>query len=321
MPPARSARKPDPRRLRDLAARQDGIPTLAQLRDFGVTPGRRRAQIDAGRWKSIPHRGVLLSQGQGTAFQEWWRAVAEVGAPAALGGITALQAIGLEGYRESQIHVWLPKSSRVVRPKGVRIHESRRWGADDRALTGIPRALPQVAAVQAALWAVSQRQAVVALVMPIQQRLPRAEDVASVLDRVRRHRFRSCLRLALRDIADGAHSMSELDFARLCRDHGLPEPSRQVVRNGVNGRIYLDVAWDAYRVCVEVNGAGHDQVAQLLKDNFRTIDLQLRGETAIELSVLTLRAAPEEAMDRIGAALRANGWHGIPALRPAGRRL
>lgn len=115
--------------------------------------------------------------------------------------------------------------------------------------------------------------------------------------------------------------MSELDFARLCRDHGLPEPSRQVVRNGVNGRIYLDVAWDAYRVCVEVNGAGHDQVAQLLKDNFRTIDLQLRGETAIELSVLTLRAAPEEAMDRIGAALRANGWHGIPALRPAGRRL
>ena len=158
------------------------------------------------------------------------------------------------------------------------------------------------------------------MVMPIQQRLTRAQDVGEVLDRVKRHRYRSCLRHALADIADGAHSMNELDFACLCRDYGLPEPSRQVVRHGPSGRIYLDVAWEAYRVCLEINGAGHARAEQLLKDNFRTIDLQLQGETAIELSVITLRAAPDEVMSRVSAALRANGWNGIPLLRPAGRR-
>ncbi len=114
--------------------------------------------------------------------------------------------------------------------------------------------------------------------------------------------------------------MNELDFARMCRAHGLPEPSRQTMRQDGKGRIYLDVTWDAYRVCLEINGAGHARVDQLLKDNFRAIDLQLKGETAIELSVLTLRAAPDEAMSRIAGVLRAKGWHGIPSPCPAARR-
>ena len=308
------------REVRQLAEAQHGVVTLEQLRELGVTPGRRRAQIAAGRWQQLPHRAVLVGGGRGTDWAAWWTTLAEVGRPAALGGVPALMADGLTGYVEDVIHVWLPKSSRVTRPSGTWLHETRRWGPDDHAPQGIPRARPAVATVQAALWAVSRRQAVLTMVMPIQQRLTRAQDVAEVLDRVKRHRFRSCLRHALADIAGGAHSMNELDFAHLCRDYGLPEPSRQVVREGPNGRIYLDVAWEAYRVCLEINGAGHARPEQVLKDNFRTIDLQLRGETAIELSVLTLRAAPEEAMSRIAQVLRANGWHGIPLLRPARRR-
>ncbi len=306
--------------IRDLADRQQGVVTLAQLRELGVTAGRRRAQIAAERWTARPYRAVVVGGGRGTDSAAWWAALADVGRPAALGGVTALMADGLTGFDENLIHVWLPKSSRVTRPRGVRVHETRRWDPSDQAVLGIPRARPAVAAVQAALWAVSQRQAVLALVMPIQQRLTLAPDVAEVLDRVRRHRFRPCLRAALADIADGAHSMNELDFARMCRAHGLPEPSRQTMRQDGKGRIYLDVTWDAYRVCLEINGAGHARVDQLLKDNFRAIDLQLKGETAIELSVLTLRAAPDEAMSRIAGVLRAKGWHGIPSPCPAARR-
>jgi len=305
--------------VRQLAASQHGVVTLEQLRELGISPGRRRAQIAAGRWTALPHRAVVVGGARGTAPAAWWTALAEVGRPAALGGVTALMADGLTGFDEDLVHVWLPKSSRVTRPDGVRVHETRRWGPSDHAEVGIPRARPAVAAVQAALWAVSQRQAVLTIVMPVQQRLTRAQDVADLLDRDRRHRFRSCLRLGVADIVDGAHFMNELDFARLCRGHGLPEPSRQVVRQGAGGRIYLDVAWEVYRVCVEINGAGHARVDQLLKDNFRTIDLQLAGETAIELSVLTLRAAPQEAMNRIARSLRAHGWHGSQQ-RPTGRR-
>ena len=47
----------------------------------------------------------------------------------------------------------------------------------------------------------------------------------------------------------------KFDFARLCRSRGLPEPSRQVVRQTPGGRIYLDVAWDGYDLVVEIDGA------------------------------------------------------------------
>ena len=42
-------------------------------------------------------------------------------------------------------------------------------------------------------------------------------------------------------MADGAHALVELDFARLCRARGIPAPTRQAVRHGPRGRIYLDV--------------------------------------------------------------------------------
>lgn len=301
----------------ELAGRQHGLISLGQLRELGVGRGRQRAQVAADRWEAIPYRGVVVGCTRESVESAWWMALTAVGRPAALGGITALQAAGLTGYDEDLIHLWLPKSSRVVRVAGARVHETRRWGPADLVGTGLPRATPAVAAVQAALWAKTPRQAVLCLVMPVQQQLARGTDVAGVLERVRRHRFRSALRAAITDITDGAHSMNELDFTALCRRHGLPEPSRQSTRTSADGTIHLDVEWPAFGVVVEINGAGHARVEQLLKDNFRMVDLQLAGRTAFGLSVLTLRAEPERAMRVIAEALTAKGWTG--SFRPAGR--
>ena len=67
------------------------------------------------------------------------------------------------------------------------------------------------------------------------------------------------VRQVVADLTDGAHSLGELDFARLCRERGLPEPSRQAVRRGPRGTIYLDVRWDHLRLVVEIDGAQHTQ--------------------------------------------------------------
>lgn len=219
------------------------------------------------------------------------------------------QADGLTGFDEPMTHIWVHKSTYQVPPDaGVSLHETRRWSADDVAAHGIRRSLPAVSTVQAALWAPTAPSAQLRLVMPTQQRLTCSEDVIAVMDRVRRHRFRSMIRATLHDIADGAQSLGELDVTRLCREHGLPEPSRQEVRTGRQGRIYLDVYWAEFGVALEINGAGHDRLDQRRKDEIRSLDLQIQGDAAAQVSVLTLRSAPTPFFRALRDLLVARGW-------------
>ncbi len=292
----------------ELSADQLRHVTSMQLRALGVTQSAKRAHVAAGRWRNVPYRGVVTDCGPTEGPAAWWSALLAAGRSARLGGTTALLAHGLTGWQDDAVHLWVVKSTHTAVPAGVAVHESRRWGAADAVATGIPRARAAVATVQAALWACTPRQAALLLLMPVQQRLVRVEDVAVELARVRRHRYRLVLRATLADVRDGAHSLGELDFARMCRIRGLPEPSRQVVREGRWGRIYLDVAWQAYRVAVEVNGAGHDRLDQAVRDEVRLIDLQRAGELAAQVSVTTLRCDPEPFFASLRDALRARGW-------------
>lgn len=190
----------------------------------------------------------------------------------------------------------------------VQLHETRRWSTEDATDGRLRRAKPAIATVQAALWARSRRQAALCLVMPIQQRLARAEDVSLELSRVKRHEYRLALNAVMGDIIGGAQSLNELDFAAECRARGLPEPARQVVRRLSSGRAYLDVSWERYGVAVEVNGAGHDRLDIAVRDEVRLADLQAQGDAAIPLSVLTLRCDPEPFFAALRRLLIARGW-------------
>lgn len=227
--------------------------------------------------------------------------------------MSALIRDGLVGYDERLTHIWVPKGcekSTHGLPDHVRVHETRRWVAGDSVTVGVPRSRPAVATVQAALWAVSARQSALCLVMPIQQRLVRVDDVAVQLDRVARHKFRTMLRAVLADIRLGAESLNELDFARECRVRGIPEPTRQRRRKLSSGSVVLDNFWDEFGVCVEVNGAGHDALGVSMRDELRLADLQTQGEAALPLSVLTLRVDPDPFFEALKRLLRSRGWRG-----------
>ena len=302
-----------PRRLRDvveLDEADDRVISLTRLREVGVEPSTRRSHVRAERWRSLPYRGVVLDHGPLHGRSAWRAALLQVGASARLGGVTALQAWGLEGYVESGIHVWVEKSTRKGRVDGVVLHESRRWGGEDAVDIGIRRAKPAVATVQAALWARTSRQAAYLLVLPVQQRLVRVEDVGEQLARVRRHSYRALLHRVYADIADGVRSMNELDFARMCRDRSLPEPSRQTPRPSPEGRRYLDVEWEAYAVRLEVQGAGHGQLLNVLTDDVRLMDLAREPGAAVSVSVLSLRVDPEPLFRSLARLLAARGWSG-----------
>ena len=306
--------------LAPLVEERRGVLPFAELREAGLTPGYRRAMVASGRWRPVHRKGVVVGSTQTpdelAAREAVWReALVRVGPGARVGGITALRAAGLVGYHEPRVHIWVRRGDEKAPAGNVVLHETRRWDHAHAMGAGLPRSTPPVATVQAALWAVSLRQAMLCLVMPIQQRLVRAEDVSVELDRVRRHRFRKPLQAGIRDIARGAESLNELDFGVECRRRGLPEPTRQVRRRLPSGQAVLDCYWEDYGVVVEVNGAGHDALDIAMRDELRIADLQLQGDVVVPLSVLTLRCDPEPMFDVLAQLLRARGWTAEPPPR------
>jgi hypothetical protein len=202
----------------------------------------------------------------------------------------------------------------------VVVHETRRLRRDDLVPTGLPRMRPAPAAVLAALWAASDRQAALYLVATVQQRLARPDDLARAAARVRRHPRRTLIRHVIAEISDGAQALSELDFAVLCRRRGLPAPTRQTVVMTSTGRCYLDVTWDEWDVTAEIDGVQHLQVDVWVRDAWRTNEVTLGGRMVLRFPTLALRLDPNRVMDQTEAALRRAGWRpGVPSARSVRR--
>ena len=143
--------------------------------------------------------------------------------------------------------------------------------------------------------------------MTVQQGLATAEQLAVEMLRIRRDRRRAFLQVVLLDLLGGARALGELDFARMCRRRGLPEPSRQAVRRGRNGRYYLDVYWDMWGVVVEIDGIQHLQALNQVTDALRHNDVTLANAVVLHLPLLGLRVMPDEFFAQIEQALLAAG--------------
>lgn len=279
-----------------------------QAYSLGVTRWQVRAQVAAGRWSRTGRQTVSTTTGPLTDRARWWVAVLEVGPRAVLDGVTALLAAGLTTITETTTYVIAPKSNCPWRPPGTAVHESRRFSKEDVVDVGIRRVRPAVAAVHAALWAVSDRQAALFLIAPVQQRLVPAAEVAEALAVVRRHRRRRFLLRVVADLVDGAQSLGELDFAVACRERGLPEPDRQVVRRLPTGRVFLDVEWKPWRVVAEIDGAQHEEAGNRVDDALRDNEQVIDGKVVLRIPVLGLRLDQAAFLDQVERLLRGRGW-------------
>ena len=276
-----------------------------QLRELGITHDHVRNEVVAQRWASLGRQTIAVHRGPLPVLARGWAAVWEVGERiAALDGVTALEAAGLTGFDEARLHLSV-KHTHDTRPlPGVAVHKVIRRVGGEVASNGIPRVRPAVAAVRAAGWAVSDRQAALLLLMPVQQGLmtPAALHEASRLCLGRRRR--GFITRVVADVALGVQSLGELDFARMCRARGLPEPSRQVVREGPRGRIYLDVRWAEFRLVVEIDGVQHRLGLAVSLDNLSRNSVALTSDTVLRIDLVGLRLF--DFMDQVTVGLGRN---------------
>jgi hypothetical protein len=153
----------------------------------------------------------------------------------------------------------------------------------------------------------SVRPAVGILAAAVQQRLCTCADLTAAVTAAIRTRHRSALLDGLADIAQGAQALSEIDFARLCRSHGLPAPARQAVRVEPSGRRrYLDAEWklaDGRIVAVEVDGALHLEPQRWYDDQLRQNEIVLGGTVVLRFPAWMVRSEPEVVAHQLRRAL------------------
>jgi very-short-patch-repair endonuclease len=191
---------------------------------------------------------------------------------------------------------------------GVRVHETRRYRAEDVLTGGIPRMRPAVAAVHAALWARSDRQAKLFVTVAVQQRLTTVTELGVALSRGKRHRRRLMLRQLLVELAAGSQSLGELDVTAGLRRRGLPEARQQSIRRRPGGLEYLDCEFPEYDLVLEIDGAGHEDAAQKLTDLLRDLRLAAEGRTVIRIPLIAWALDQEAVLDTLEEVFRSRGW-------------
>jgi very-short-patch-repair endonuclease len=289
----------------ELAAVQDGVVSRRQLRLVGIDHDDIRREVESGRWVARGTQTIGLHRGVPSVLARRWSAIWETGAAiGVLDGVSALQHAGLTGYQDDEVHLSVVHNHNTRPLPGVRIHKVIRRIAGEVVTVGVPRTRPEVAAIRAAHWARSNRQAALLLIMPVQQRLTTPVRLVAAQRLIRGRTRRALIRNVVRDIAFGVQSLGELDFAALCRARGLPEPMRQVVRQGPRGRIYLDVRWDDHGLVVEIDGVHHGLGLNPTDDNLRQNSRTLAGDRVLRIDVVGLRLETDLFMDQVQMGLR-----------------
>lgn len=287
----------------EAASSYGGVARRTDLLAAGLSRHDIRAELEHGSWHAVGTHTICIAGPEPQGHGLLWRALWETSSHAVLDGVTSLQVAGLKNFTWGVIEVSVPNNVPVRALDGVRHHQLRDLGATTRA--GVPRVRTELAVIRAAQWARSDAQAATIVAMTVQQDLVRPSTLLETWSAQRRSARRKVLDEVIRDVCDGARSLGELDFARLCRARGLPAPSRQVIRPGRHGRVYLDVFWDDLGVHVEIQGAHHMQGLKGLDDALRNnhIGITHPGVVTLQIPVLGLRLRTEEFLAQVETAL------------------
>jgi hypothetical protein len=235
------------RRIVDLAARQQGLLTHAQLKSLGV--GRRTIDrwLASGRLRAVHLDVYGFGPKPLNRHGRWLAAVLAMGQGTVLSHETAAALWGLAGNRP-RIDVTAPRG-RQGRPgrAGIRLHRCRLWDDEWTVRDGIPTTT--VARTLFDLGEHSQPHRLEgAWDEASRLRLLRVGEVAMIYERHpgqrrARKRVRPFLAAEQRHVEDSASPLEDR-FAAFVRAHRLPPPQTNVLVDGDE----VDALWPAARI-------------------------------------------------------------------------
>lgn len=264
---------------------------------LGFSADRVRNQLVAERWQLRSSVVISTFTGPLNSEHQHWLGVLHAGRSAMIGGLSAASVQGLRHWDREVVVVLVPYTADIGPVPGIRFVRTRRNPAE---LLDPTRPLPVAKLEPAVLMAVAaERSARVAqglLAATVQQRLTTVDRLMSWAVRLRPLRRARLIEGTLADISQGAHSASEIDVARMCRQFGLAPPVRQVPRQDSAGRPrYTDCEWetpDGRTVVLEVDGSFHMDVEHWENDIARQRRLSGPSRVIVRCSSRELRDEP-----------------------------
>ncbi len=291
--------------MAELAARQHGVVSAAQLGALGLTRAAVSRWVDAGRLHRV-HRGVYAVGHQVlSADGHRLSGVLACGGGALASHVTAAAIWGLRHSTTRLVHVLLDADRGQRSRPGIRVHHTRLSAAGDGALvrgipvTSVARTLVDLGAV---VPATQVRAAFVAA-----ERL-RLLDMAAIDAALAASGGRTRGAQVLRELLRGydprwSQTRSDLELAMLdllaARD--LPAPQ---VNAWIGDRYVADMLWSDPRLVVEVDSDRyHCTPSARRADARRDHDLRRMGYRVLRVTERELLERPARAAARIARAL------------------
>jgi Protein of unknown function (DUF559)/Transcriptional regulator, AbiEi antitoxin len=296
----REKNTPLERAVAQLAERQWGVVSLAQLRALGLGERAVQQRAQAGRLRRV-HRGVC-AVGHAALRREGHRlaAVLACGEGAVLSHLSAAAHWGLLQSDATRIDVTTP-ASRHSTP-GIRLHRSRSLSAADTtnhegiATTTVPRTLLDLAA------SLPAHRLERALAQAERLRLYDHRAIQDLIARSNGHRGRTLLTQAIATEPKLTRSELEAWFLNLVREIELPEPWVNFALTAPDHpRLEVDFCWPSHRLIVELDGwETHRTRAAFEQDRRRDAALQAIGWRVLRF---TWRENPATIQRRLKALM------------------
>src|SRR3954447_13362863 len=293
----------------DVFAEQAGVATRTQLVAEGLSWGFVRSQLEARRSSDLNEHVIVNHNGPLKYEQQLWAVYLSAPQPAAMGGLTGMAQWGITGVETSRVHILVRRGARVLAVPGVdvAVHESRRFTSSDIYRGRAPSATSlRRSTVDAASWAPDIWTAYRLFVAPIQQRRETAPALRGELLAAGRVRFRRQLLALANDLCGGAEALSEVEFLRFCRRHGLPRPVCQRRMDSAGRWRYLDATFvraDGSLLRVEIDGGIHLSLAVRSRDTLKDNEANLDRRLVLRYASAAIYADDPQALDQIRRGL------------------
>ncbi|HVE67105.1 MAG TPA: type IV toxin-antitoxin system AbiEi family antitoxin domain-containing protein [Solirubrobacteraceae bacterium] len=292
--------------LAELAARQHGVVSLAQLRALGLSARGVQKRAAAGRLHRL-HRGVYaVGHPKVTLDGRRLAAVMAAGPKAALSHRSAAAVWGIRRGPETRIELTTSDRGRKP-PAGTRLHRVRTpldaAVASHNAIpvTTVARTLLDLADVltgQALARAVHEAE---------RRRILDMRELEATLTEAKGRRGRRKLTAALATRDQGpTRSVLEERFADLVARSDLPSPRRNVHLHTRDRLIEVDNLWAGEKLVVELDGAAAHRTARAFhEDRARDLALTAEGYAVVRLTWRNITEQPEGVMEELRSLLRA----------------
>ena len=291
-------------RVAEVAARQHGVVSYAQLRAAGLTRDAIAHRTTHGRLTRL-HRGVYLAGPITDSLTEPFAALLACGPTAALCHHTAGARWELLPPRPGPIHVAV--TSGRPRHRGITVHRSILRPHEITCRRGLTLTTPVRTLIDLAAL-LPRRETERAVEAAIVRGLTSDHDLLTEAHAAGPRRGGGVLRAILADLDTPSLTRSEAErrLLALVRKAGLPHP----VANARVGPYEVDLLWPRERLIVEVDGyAFHAGRQAFERDRARDAALQVAGYRVIRVTWRQIVREPHRVVATLAAALSLDsGW-------------